>query len=450
MMSEFMPGRTVEQLRENSFNQKNTQRLQHLETLTYEVTNGQQTFIDLLHQGSKAGISINTVARQLELGARTITRIYRMTDIPVLSQAESLKLSHQKPGFKAKRAAAATKARWKDQGQRERQAGVMAAINKKPGFMEKRFAMRTPKWKPEEFAEVNEFIPGRTVEQLRENSFSGRTADTLRYFENLTYEITNGQQTFIDLLYEGNKLGISLRAVALQISTTHTTLSRLYKIAGIPVLSQKEGLKVKWADDGYRKRQAAGTRAVLAERWKDEGFKERNAARIRAMNAEKWKDEDFRKRTLDTLRAARLNEANQGRYYLPTIYGVRLDIGYAHSAWEANFARILELSGREYLMHQPLPLADGTGYEIDFVTVDKRERLHLYEIMVHPFKDRIGWDKLIRAQEENPDLHITPVTQRLYTRLQRRFKKLVDSTPSLCGWETREDNLRTNPTKFGI
>ena len=133
---------------------------------------------------------------------------------------------------------------------------------------------------------------------------------------------------------------------------------------------------------------------------------------------------------------------------MPTIYGIRKDVGFAQSAWEANLARVLRFVGRDILTHQEMRLSDDSLYEIDFLTLDRRGRMVGYEIMAHPLENPKGWDKLERAILEYPNIVFRVVDVKYYRRLEKHFAAIIADDDRFCGWENNRDNLKNNPQKY--
>ena len=50
--------------------------------------------------------------------------------------------------------------------------------------------------------------------------------------------------------------------------------------------------------------------------------------------------------------------------------------------------------------------------------------------------------------EKECGIKVIIITEEKYERLERWFKKKIDSQEDLAGWETSEDNLKTNPDKY--
>ncbi len=236
---------------------------------------------------------------------------------------------------------------------------------------------------------------------------------------------------------------------------------------------QAEGMRRNWEDPEFRERNAEAVRRELYQRWQDPQFRERNAEAVkrnwedpqfRERNAEatrrNWEDPQFKKRQAEAVSKARLDPKNIARYYLPTIKGYRGDVGFdAQSSWEANFARILICCGRKFYTGETFILevpteyreiigSDKTKMRVDFVSETPRGDIVMYEIMAHPLEEPIGYAKLELLIQQHPvDVHI--IDKRLYKRLEAHFKARIDNDPMLAGWETSQDNLRTNPRRYG-
>ncbi|MEM5797492.1 MAG: hypothetical protein QXD72_02440 [Candidatus Aenigmatarchaeota archaeon] len=92
--------------------------------------------------------------------------------------------------------------------------------------------------------------------------------------------------------------------------------------------------------------------------------------------------------------------------------------------------------------------SDVTEISIDFVTTTPRGDIVLYEIMAHPLEDPLGYVKLEMLIQQYP-VDVRMVDEKFYKRLRRHFEERINATPFLSGWETKQDNLRTNPQKYG-
>ena len=218
----------------------------------------------------------------------------------------------------------------------------------------------------------------------------------------------------------------------------------------------------RWQNPEFRERMSKLFRENATRQWEDPGFRERKSVGTREQSKQMWRDPEFRERMLEALRRTRVELERSGLYYLPTIHGFRSDIGFdAKSSWEANFARVLLLLGREFYPRKTFELTvtspymdlfnfDHTEIDLDFITIDSRGNRVAYEIMAHPLEGVKDWAKLEMLAEQYPHITVKPVTARFYHRLQRRFEERINTDSNLAGWETGEDNLKTNPEKYGV
>ena len=84
---------------------------------------------------------------------------------------------------------------------------------------------------------------------------------------------------------------------------------------------------------------------------------------------------------------------------------------------------------------------------MDFVVRDPRGNIVLYEIVAHPLENPVGYAKLEMLIHQYP-VDVRTIDRRFYDRLRKRFEDGINRDPLLSGWETLEDNLRTNPRKY--
>ncbi len=110
---------------------------------------------------------------------------------------------------------------------------------------------------------------------------------------------------------------------------------------------------------------------------------------------------------------------------------------------------MLRFVGREYLAHESLRLSDDSLFEIDFLTLDRRDRIVGYEIMAHPLEDQKSWAKLEAAILEYPNIIFRIVDNTFYRRLKGRFSARIRQDRRFAGWENKKDNLKTNLQKYG-
>ena len=257
---------------------------------------------------------------------------------------------------------------------------------------------------------------------------------------------------------------ISLNKIAKQIGITFITLTRIFDAYNLPKLNKVEGVRGNWKDPEFRERHAEGVRQELYKRWEDPEFRRRNAEGVSKKGEDlksrkkQFKDrkEHARERHAEAVRRqARLNPQ---KYFLPTIKGYRKDIGFvALSTWEANLARIFLYCKRE-VRQQELELAvtseyshlfdlETTSMNIDFVV--KNGRGEFYKIMVPSPEGRKDWAKVEMLAGQYPDINLNIILPGDYRILERFFRDKINSAKNLAGWEDSEDNLKTNPTKYG-
>ena len=297
---------------------------------------------------------------------------------------------------------------------------------------------------------------------------------TLKKLKNIELQIPHSYHSVIDYLFlEHQQNRKSLRELAKELGITHHTVKKILDIYDLPTLTKAEAIRENWEDPEFRKRNAEAIREnwedpefrkrnaeAIRENWEDPEFRKRQAEGVRKELHKRWEDPEFRKRQAEGVREVRLNPENIENYKLPTIHGNRNDIGYAQSAWEANFARVLLYCDREFIRNEKFRLevkpelkylfkSDVTDLSIDFVVKDKRGELVLYEIVAHPGENPVGFAKLEMLIEQYP-VEVRTIGKRYYRRLEKHFKDKIESHQDLSGWETGKDNLKTNPEKYGV
>ncbi|MDP1694165.1 MAG: hypothetical protein Q8L34_01360 [Candidatus Woesearchaeota archaeon] len=299
-----------------------------------------------------------------------------------------------------------------------------------------------------------------------------------------------------DIPTRSKKEGIKIKWQDLEFKSKRVEASRklLDRLKQDPIFRAKSAeatrkmLRQKWKDPEFRATNAKGVIIMLAERWKDPEFRARNAEMLSARNQKPkfreasrklldrlkqdpifraksaeatrttWQDLEFRAKIVEAQRNARLDPDRAGRYHLYSFQGVRKDVGYAKSTWEANLMRIFTFLGREYITHEKVPLQVSEKYrqlfknintycEIDFVVTDPRRNIHIYEIMNFT-KGVQGKAKLEMLAEQSLGVKVRLITPRFYNRLKKRFKEHINQDPKFAGWEDKEDNIRNNPSKY--
>ena len=334
---------------------------------------------------------------------------------------------------------------------------------------------------------------GKDLES-RLDRFSPKLKETLRSLDKISRQTTN--MSLLDYLtVQYQQETRSIRDLAEECGIAKKYLSKIFEEYNIPKRTQAEGVKANWQDPEFRSRNAEAVRTELKERWQDPEFRARHAEAVRAnwqdpefrarnaeatkamleerwrdpefraRNAEatiaNWQDSEFRARHAEATRATRLDKANEGKFYLPTIQGIRKDVGYAKSAWEANLMRVFELMGRDYRTHEKVRLKVTEEYqkvfkdslsdmEVDFIVTDPRGNISMYEIMAHPLEDQTGAAKLEMLMNQYPSIRVKPITPRLYRRLEKRFKDRINTDVRFAGWEDKESNLDNDQKRYGV
>lgn len=209
-------------------------------------------------------------------------------------------------------------------------------------------------------------------------------------------------------------------------------------------------------DEEFQQKRLSG----LLERWSDPEFRNEQSERASQTITRLNQDPEHLKKAAEGIRRLRAEPGSSERFHLPTIQGYRKDIGYfALSAWEANVARVLKYVGREYypkenfLLEVPAEFKDlfyfdVTQFTVDFIVEDPRGNLVAYDLIAHPYEDPVGYAKADMFAKQHPEVNLHIVDEGMYSRLKNLFADKINTSPELCGWETSNDNLRTNPAKY--
>lgn len=336
------------------------------------------------------GVSLNALAKENGIGSgQILTAVFKHFGIPTLTRAEISKAKWQDPTFRQAQSEG-LKRTWQDPEYRTRSSAERARRWVDPVYRAKQVARVKAMWQDPQF-------------RARQSEIHRQLWDTPDYRDRV--------------------------------------LGSMSKV---------------WYSEKFKARQGE----LLRQRRQDPVFNAHNAEATRRELVQRWQDPKFREKFLEAARRMRLDPANVGKYNLPTIKGERSDIGfYAQSTWEANFARALLYYGREFDVRQNFILEVPEEYKelfpegktetnIDFLSLDPRGNLVLYEIMSHPKKDPVGWAKLEMLSNQYPMFRVVPVTERFYRRLERLLEDRINANPLFAGWETKKDNLKSNPAKF--
>lgn len=285
------------------------------------------------------------------------------------------------------------------------------------------------------------------------SQFVSKTKAALRELDEITRDTVC--QSFLDyVLIQHQREGRSITEIAQECNLPLMTFLRVLDRYDIPTRSKKEGIKIKWQDLEFKSKRVEASRKLLDRLKQDPIFRAKSAEATRTT----WQDLEFRAKIVEAQRNARLDPDRAGRYHLYSFQGVRKDVGYAKSTWEANLMRIFTFLGREYITHEKVPLQVSEKYrqlfknintycEIDFVVTDPRRNIHIYEIMNFT-KGVQGKAKLEMLAEQSLGVKVRLITPRFYNRLKKRFKEHINQDPKFAGWEDKEDNIRNNPSKY--
>lgn len=205
-------------------------------------------------------------------------------------------------------------------------------------------------------------------------------------------------------------------------------------------------------DPKVRAKQKLASSKSLTDQWKDETFRANN----RALSSQRVLEgmtpgSDWLKNFRTAARQARLDPEKIGRYKIPTIHGERRDVGESQSIWEANIARMFTYLGVKFERRAQLSLSTGRIFSLDFLIYPEGEEdvPVFYEILANPIDSPEGWDRLEQAKKDYPNMEFLPITNNDYRRIETEFKDAIDSDSRFSGWETYQDNLKTNPGKYG-
>lgn len=271
----------------------------------------------------------------------------------------------------------------------------------------------------------------------------------------------------LDYLFLAHQIGNrSMGELAKEVGISRVTLSNIFDVLRLPRLTHEEAVK-REVELGIG---VHGVNIETGENYRDIGRKKIVELRLGALaltteEHQKHGRYGWNKATQNpdfksAGKRARLNPKVIGRYHISSINGYRSDIGFnAQSTWEANFARILIYCGRKFSVREKFALkvpeeymhlfkSDETILSVDFAAKDPKGNSVFYEIMAHPLEGREGSAKLEMLLQQYPGINLRVIDRRFYDRVKVHFEERIKSAPYLHGWETPEDNLRTNPGKY--
>lgn len=390
------------------------------------------------------GLSLRAISRTVGVAHTSLSRFLKTYGVNIPTQTEassrSLKGLHQDPEFTARATAAgneASRRKWED-----------------PDFRRRRSEEVKKQWENPEFRD----------------SVSNAARQ-------------NAAKTILNPAFDEKRIIGTRKAVAERWADPEyrqRETARLRKVAldnwTDPDFRKKQSEKMlrQWEDLGFRARHTERSRAQMIRLWEDSDFRTSTQARMVVLHedsefqaahaermARRWENDDYRAKVTEALRQATEARIQLGQLPLESIHGLRRDVEfYAFSTWEANLARVLTYMGWTYDVRTPFELEIPTEFQelynmpdisvfyIDFVTVSPKGGIKANEIMVHPRKNPRGWVKVELFREQYPDIPLRLITGRYYEILERRYRSLIEADSRFCGWETKDDNLYTNPARF--
>lgn len=221
----------------------------------------------------------------------------------------------------------------------------------------------------------------------------------------------------------------------------------------------------RWQNPEFRQRHHEGLEKELERRWHDPeaspGFRKQFAETHAESTQKTWRNAKFRERIAEASRDARYRPENlNSKVHIPSIHGYRRDIGfYAQSMWEANLARVLIYGHASFSWRKTFRLTVPADYRetigtketditVDFAVRDVRDRTTLYEIVAKPIAEAVKRAKLDLLRQQFPQFALIAVDPKYYEALRKEFAAKINHSRYLCGWETKQDNVRTSPAKY--
>ncbi|EKD24650.1 MAG: hypothetical protein ACD_80C00175G0001, partial [uncultured bacterium (gcode 4)] len=210
-------------------------------------------------------------------------------------------------------------------------------------------------------------------------------------------------------------------------------LKQVREMQSNPEFRQKwlDSMKKVWEDPNYSEKHRQIMIEVLANEeyqqrrkaamdkvWADPEFRKRQAAASSRTMTRLNKETDQLQKAAEGIRKLRAQPDSAERFHLPTIQGYRKDIDYfAQSAWEANVARVLMYTGREFYPKESFILAvsgeykdlfqfDITQLTLDFIVADPRGNIVAYDLIAHPLEDPVGLAKGEMFKDQYPEINL--------------------------------------------
>ena len=82
---------------------------------------------------------------------------------------------------------------------------------------------------------------------------------------------------------------------------------------------------------------------------------------------------------------------------------------------------------------------------MDVLTRNSRGKLEGYQILPRPQEKSYIKAELLREQY---GVKLTIITEERYERIESWFKEKIENDSRFSGWETKKDNIKTNPKKY--
>lgn len=465
---------------------------------------GEPTLLFDMVEAASEGISLRGIGAKYGLTHRLVGRLFQSAGIPYASREEAIQHLWDNPQFRERNSTAMLAGRdraWKDPERREvtigklrestieqmkdpevrRKLAESSRITSKlrwqdpvyrakmaengfpvgklmsdPEFVSRLSESRRKQWEDPQFRARNLEISRSNLAEIKKRpSYRKKRSDSQRrrWEEDPEYRAKMTESAGRNL----TQLWHDPEFRAASIERSREIMTRLNRDPKFRIKGP-QARRERMADPAHREQISELRRQIALSLWEDPEYRTRLSGVHKAL----WEDPEYRDNQGAAFREARLDPANRDRMVLPTIHGFRSDIGfYAQSAWEANIARVFQLTGRDYDIgvrlnlevtdaFQDLFQTPNTTFSVDFSTINKRGRTIMYELMAHPLEDPEGWAKLEMTRQQYPDIALRIIDASAYERLKIVFADKINADPKLHGWEKAGFNLKTHPELFSL
>lgn len=473
----FQPGDSISTIFRVENGRARVKSATQVTLLRFEEETASGSLPDYLENANQARKSPKAVAAEVGLDKHTMGRVYDLLGIPRLPVGEYIKAKWKDPSFRGAIAEANRGhmlRRWQDPEYREFMEGVNADPKSTTAKEESARREMNRRWANTQWREKMQKAQER---RWTDEARAEKSEEMKAKWEDPTY-----RDPLLELRQsEGYRQRLGQSISAKMASDPDYRATAIAAVRDPEAMRKaREATIERWRDPNFRIRMSEAARIQLAAQRQDPTFNELNSRAVSQMMQERWQTQEFREKMqsiveemwqdpshrelvslsgqllwLDVDRRIRMLQGS-----LSSIHGNRGDIDfYALSTWEANFARVLKLTGRDFYTRELFTLnvvpefadifkAATTTMAADFITVDSEGRIVLYEIMVDYLKDPVGWAKLNMLIQQHPDLDIRAITSEDYDELEQDFAEQINVTAEFSGWETQKDNLYTNPEKY--